>query len=114
MSKWFKPRSVWVAPTTLYTLLAILICGWLATEAGSRPARSRSARLSESREIGDDDERQERLDLGRRSFQDNCLMCHADDIAAGQRLTAQQWVTVVDKMIGWGAPVPADQKSDLL
>jgi ubiquinol-cytochrome c reductase cytochrome c subunit len=30
------------------------------------------------------------------------------------RLTEKQWATELDKMIGWGAPVPADLKGPLL
>lgn len=61
-----------------------------------------------------DDDRDERLALGRRSFQDNCLMCHAEALTENSRLTPKQWAAEVDKMIGWGAPVPADQKEALL
>jgi len=62
----------------------------------------------------DDPERQEQLELGRRAFQENCLMCHADDMTVRLRLTPTQWTTEVDKMIGWGAPVPPEQKEDLV
>ncbi|HEV3122322.1 MAG TPA: cytochrome c, partial [Isosphaeraceae bacterium] len=62
----------------------------------------------------DDAGQDEQLELGRRSFQDNCLMCHADDMTVKLRLTASQWSAEVDKMIGWGAPVPPEQKDDLI
>jgi mono/diheme cytochrome c family protein len=56
----------------------------------------------------------EAKELGRRAFVENCLICHGEDMSSRQRLTARQWTAEVDKMIGWGAPVPADQKTLLL
>ena len=47
------------------------------------------------------------------AFEGNCLMCHTASMAEGQRLTPDQWAAEVDKMIGWGAPVPPEEK-DLL
>jgi ubiquinol-cytochrome c reductase cytochrome c subunit len=61
-----------------------------------------------------DDAAMEVLARGQQVFQDNCLMCHSEELPASQRLTAKQWQTEVDKMIGWGAPVPTDQKEPLL
>jgi mono/diheme cytochrome c family protein len=43
-----------------------------------------------------------------------CLQCHSASMAAQQRLTDKQWAKEIDKMIGWGAAVPADQKDSLL
>jgi mono/diheme cytochrome c family protein len=62
----------------------------------------------------DDADQDEQLELGRRSFHDNCLMCHADDMTVKLRLTASQWSAEVDKMIGWGASVPPEQKDDMI
>jgi mono/diheme cytochrome c family protein len=62
----------------------------------------------------DDEERAEQLALGKRTFQENCLMCHADEMTARQRMNTAQWTAEVDKMIGWGAPVPPDQKDGLI
>src|SRR4051812_11567164 len=56
----------------------------------------------------------ERLTVGRMAFRDNCLMCHSEEMTTRSRLTAKQWSTEVDKMIGWGAPVPPDLKGPLL
>jgi mono/diheme cytochrome c family protein len=41
-------------------------------------------------------------------------MCHAEEMTARSRLTEKQWATEVDKMIGWGSPVPVEQKGPLL
>lgn len=52
--------------------------------------------------------------MGRQSFTENCLMCHGEEMTTGQRLTAKQWNTEVEKMIGWGSPVPPEQKAPLI
>jgi ubiquinol-cytochrome c reductase cytochrome c subunit len=62
----------------------------------------------------DPDDEAEAKELGRRAFVENCLICHGEEMASRQRLTTKQWTAEVDKMIGWGAPVPADQKTLLL
>jgi mono/diheme cytochrome c family protein len=61
-----------------------------------------------------DDDDDEAKEIGRRAFVENCLICHGDDMTTRQRLTAKQWTAEVEKMVGWGAPVPADQRSNLL
>ena len=43
-----------------------------------------------------------------------CLNCHSADIIRQQRLTEKQWTANVNKMIGWGAAVPEDQKDALV
>jgi mono/diheme cytochrome c family protein len=62
----------------------------------------------------DDTDREERLAAGRFAFRDNCLMCHAEEMTARLRLSEKQWAAELDKMIGWGAPVPPELKSPLL
>jgi mono/diheme cytochrome c family protein len=69
------------------------------------------AALPRQRPDDDDDEAKE---IGRRAFVENCLICHGDDMTTRQRLTAKQWTAEVEKMVGWGAPVPADQRENLL
>jgi ubiquinol-cytochrome c reductase cytochrome c subunit len=63
---------------------------------------------------GDDADREERLAAGKVAFRDNCLMCHGEQMTSRLRLTEKQWVTELDKMIGWGAPVPPELKPPLL
>jgi len=43
-----------------------------------------------------------------------CLQCHSASMVAQQRLSEKQWSKELDKMIGWGAAVPADRKEELL
>jgi cytochrome c5 len=43
-----------------------------------------------------------------------CLGCHEDDLIESQRLTREAWVRTVDKMVRWGADVPATDKDPLV
>jgi cytochrome c5 len=43
-----------------------------------------------------------------------CLGCHEDDLIESQRLTRDGWVRTVDKMVRWGADVPAADKDALV
>jgi ubiquinol-cytochrome c reductase cytochrome c subunit len=44
----------------------------------------------------------------------NCLICHSEELISGQRLTEKQWTAEVEKMIGWGAPLPPEFKTPLI
>jgi mono/diheme cytochrome c family protein len=65
------------------------------------------------RATADDDEAEARF-FGRRTFEENCRICHGEDMSSRQRLTPNQWTAEVEKMVGWGATVPPDQKANLL
>ncbi|MGQ0734471.1 MAG: hypothetical protein ACT4QD_12550 [Acidobacteriota bacterium] len=43
-----------------------------------------------------------------------CLACHEDDLIEAQRLSRMGWTRSVDKMIRWGASVPAADKDALI
>ena len=43
-----------------------------------------------------------------------CLSCHEDDIIESQRLSRAGWVRSVEKMIRWGANIPAEEKDGLV
>ena len=62
----------------------------------------------------DDDEAQERRAFARRTVSENCTICHAPDLIEAQRLTPKQWKAEVEKMIGWGAPLPAEQVATVI
>jgi len=51
---------------------------------------------------------------GRQTFVENCLICHGEEMTTAARLSTKQWTTEVEKMVGWGAPVPPEKKSALL
>jgi mono/diheme cytochrome c family protein len=51
---------------------------------------------------------------GERVFAAACLVCHQADLVDQQRLSRAGWVREVDKMIRWGAPVPAADKDALV
>lgn len=42
-----------------------------------------------------------------------CLICHEADLIQQQRLSRAGWLRTVDKMIRWGAPVPAADREAL-
>lgn len=43
-----------------------------------------------------------------------CLTCHEDDLIRSQRLSRAGWSRTVEKMIRWGATVPAEDKDALV
>ena len=43
-----------------------------------------------------------------------CYACHASDLLVQQRLTQKQWTATVEKMMRWGAVVPADRKTPIV
>jgi mono/diheme cytochrome c family protein len=62
----------------------------------------------------DEEERAERRELARRLVQENCLICHSEEIIARERLTPAQWKTEVEKMVGWGAPLAKEQEPSVI
>jgi mono/diheme cytochrome c family protein len=62
----------------------------------------------------EDDDRQERMADAKASVVNNCLMCHGEDMISNHRLSAKQWTAEVEKMVGWGSPLPADQKAPVI
>ena len=47
-------------------------------------------------------------------YKQSCLVCHEDDLIESQRLTRAGWLRSVEKMIRWGAAVPAAEKDALV
>jgi cytochrome c5 len=43
-----------------------------------------------------------------------CTSCHAVSLITPQRKTAEEWAKTVDKMVGWGAPLRAEEKQGLV
>lgn len=67
-------------------------------------------------DVQDPDEEEaayERL-LAERTLADNCQMCHTIEMVNRLRLTPAQWNAEVDKMVGWGAPVPPEDRDRLV
>jgi DMSO/TMAO reductase YedYZ molybdopterin-dependent catalytic subunit len=48
------------------------------------------------------------------AFTNACVSCHEDDVVRQQRLTRAQWDAEINKMTGWGAVVPAEDRAALL
>jgi mono/diheme cytochrome c family protein len=64
--------------------------------------------------VEDDEERQERLAVSKRAMQENCLICHSEELITTARLTEKQWKAEVEKMVGWGSPLPKEQQDPLI
>ncbi len=43
-----------------------------------------------------------------------CIMCHAPEMVAQQRLDRATWETIVDRMITYGAPITAETRPLIL
>jgi len=83
-----------------------LIASTVALTLAASPARSSF--------IDDDDEKAEARQVAEQAFRENCLMCHGADMTSRQRLTPKQWTVEVEKMIGWGTPLPPERKDGLI
>jgi mono/diheme cytochrome c family protein len=92
-------------PSTLDKLVGLALVAGLVILA---------APWSSSTLIAQDDEREFRRLEAKRSFVENCLMCHGEDMTTRQRLTAKQWSASVEKMVNWGTPLPPDRKQPLI
>ncbi len=61
-------------------------------------------------EVPDADDKAEALARIERVVRENCLMCHSAAMIETQRLTPAQWKAEVEKMVGWGAPLPVEEQ----
>jgi cytochrome c2 len=43
-----------------------------------------------------------------------CVMCHSVEIAVQQRFGPQGWSDTLDRMIKYGAPIPPEDKAQLM
>jgi cytochrome c2 len=43
-----------------------------------------------------------------------CVICHSVEIAVQQRFGAQGWSDTLDRMIKYGAPIPPEDKAQLM
>ena len=43
-----------------------------------------------------------------------CTSCHSAVLITQQRKPPEEWVKTVDKMVGWGAPLPPQEKQTLV
>jgi mono/diheme cytochrome c family protein len=90
-------------------LSLVLAIAWVfASAPSSSDARARR------QDPGDDDEAAFARFEAKTTFQQNCMICHSEDLTSSQRLTEKQWKSTVDKMIGWGSPVPQERVAPLI
>lgn len=72
---------------------------YLSTHFAPTPAASHAPGASET---------------GEATYTRACLTCHGRDLVEQQRLSSAGWAREVDKMIRWGAVVPAAEKDGLV
>ncbi len=101
-----RPRQA-LGLCTLLALTGLMTSPWPRSESAA------TAWTQPDDPIMDDDQAEE-LARSRRVVEENCLMCHGSELIASQRLTAAQWTAEVDKMMGWGAPVPPEERDRLI
>jgi len=104
--------GAWVAVGAIGLVAALPFASVLA---GNRSglAVARAAELEAEPPV--DDEEAEELDqMARQVMRDNCLICHSEEMIAGQRLTRPQWKAEVEKMIGMGSPLPPEQVAPVI
>lgn len=94
-----------VARSGVATALLIL----LVAASGPSPCGESAVQVPQ-----DDEEVAYREAMVRRSLQENCLICHTEDMIAGQRLTPAQWKAEIDKMVNWGSPLPKEAAGPLV
>ncbi len=90
----------------LFVLATLAISGALLGLAAHPDAQPPAA-------SDDDDEAAYEAKVTERQLQENCLICHEADMITRQRLTPVQWKAEVEKMILWGAPLPAEARQSL-
>lgn len=56
----------------------------------------------------DPEEAAENRIMAQRAVRENCLICHGEEMFQSQRLSPKQWQAEVEKMVGWGSPLPVE------
>jgi mono/diheme cytochrome c family protein len=82
--------------------LAALVCGAVGLAAAPRTTQD------------DREDREEARLVARRAVGENCQICHGEEMIASQRLTATQWKAEVEKMVGWGSPLPKELQQPVI
>ncbi len=82
-----------VAQRSIVAVLLLLLGSALGLIPGAPPA----LQVPE-----DDEDVAYREAMVRKSLEENCLICHTEDLIASQRLTPAQWKAEVEKMVNWG------------
>jgi mono/diheme cytochrome c family protein len=95
------------------TAAFLLALGLAAALAPAPPAQD-TPRKARDAATDDPEDREARELMARRAVEDNCLICHADELVAGQRLTPKQWKAEVEKMVGWGSPLPPEMQGPVV
>lgn len=98
-------------PTARYLIVAALLLPILNSAVVSGLGQAPTAARQEPE---DDEDAALREAMVRRSLEENCLICHTEDMISGQRLTPAQWKAEVVKMMNWGSPLPKESADPLV
>jgi mono/diheme cytochrome c family protein len=90
----------------LFLLATLVIGGAFLGSTGHQAAQPPAA-------SDDDDEAAYLAKVSERQIEENCLICHESNMITRQRLTPVQWKAEIEKMIMWGAPLPAEARQPL-
>lgn len=93
-------------------LMAIALASASLAGPNPQPVESHTAASILTKGGNDDDEVSSLV--AQRSLKENCLICHSAELIETQRLTPKQWKAEVEKMVGWGSPIPAEQVQVLI
>lgn len=100
---------------TRIALVAVSLAVVMGVGVSARMATGRThSEAAAQQDHAGDDERAFERELGRRTLEGNCLMCHSVEMIETQRLTPAQWAAEVEKMVSWGAPVPPEETALLV
>lgn len=97
--------------------LVVSIPLWSDRSLGSGPALARrldDAPAGQTPSGADQDDDEEEREIAKLALRDNCLICHSEEMVVSQRLTRPQWKAEVEKMVGFGSPLPPDQVDTLI
>jgi ubiquinol-cytochrome c reductase cytochrome c subunit len=91
---------------------AVFVLAMLAISGGFLGLAGQQA-LQHPAASDDDDDAAYQAKVAERQLEENCLICHEATMITRQRLTPMQWKAEVEKMILWGAPLPAEERQPL-
>jgi ubiquinol-cytochrome c reductase cytochrome c subunit len=93
-------------------VFVLAMLAMLATSGGFLGLAGQQA-LQRPAASDDDDDAAYQAKVAERQLEENCLICHEATMITRQRLTPMQWKAEVEKMILWGAPLPAEGRQPL-
>lgn len=116
----FPSRPSWSrrasSPALLLGLVSVVVSlpFWPDRSLGSGPVLARLDATPTTQPAPSAEQDEDEREVAKLALRNNCLICHSEEMVISQRLTKPQWRTEVEKMIGWGSPLPPDQVDPLI